>query len=29
MRTPGCYQWSISGSAFHENVVVRATAYHQ
>lgn len=29
MRTPGCYRWNISGPAFHENVVVRAAAYHR
>lgn len=27
MRTPGCYEWNISGRTFHETVVVRATPH--
>jgi hypothetical protein len=27
MRSPGCYEWNISGRAFHETVIVHATPH--
>lgn len=27
VRSPGCYEWSISGRTFHETVIVRASPH--